>query len=165
MTWSILKPEELSQTVWARRRRKAVGGKGLLSEWISHRGVFRAVLALPGIGPPGGTDSPHLCMGQDCLWDSEEQHRECNGMSTICLAPCCPRGSLVPYKNEDQISCAVHSQSCSSLSQRQSCPIQKWWASILRGSPYGENCVRDVARACKKKLSIFLNNRDFNLQA
>ena len=32
---------------------------------------------------------------------------------------------------------------CSSLSQRQSCPIPKWGASVLRGSSYGENCVRD----------------------
>ena len=25
------------------------------------------------------------------------------------------------------------------------CPIQKWGASVLRGSPYGENCVGDAA--------------------
>ena len=25
---------------------------------------------------PGGTDSPCFGMGQDCLWDSEEQHRK-----------------------------------------------------------------------------------------
>ena len=30
-----------------------------------HRGTL-------SIGP-GGTDSPRFCMGQDCLWDSEEQ--------------------------------------------------------------------------------------------
>ena len=85
--------------------------------------------------------APRFCMGRDCLWDSEEQHREWNGMYILCFAPRCPRGSLVPYKNKEQISCAVHSQSCSSLSQRQSRPIQKWGASVLRGSPYGENCV------------------------
>ena len=37
----------------------------------------------------------------------------------------CPRGSLVPYKNQEQISCAVHFLCCSSLSQRQSRSIQK----------------------------------------
>ena len=42
------------------------------------------------------------------------------------------------------LSCEVQSQSCSLLSQRQSCPTQKWGASVLRGSPYGENCVRDA---------------------
>ena len=25
---------------------------------------------------PGGTDSPFFCMGQDCLWENEEQQRE-----------------------------------------------------------------------------------------
>ena len=25
---------------------------------------------------PGGTDSPRFGMGQNCLWDSEEQHRK-----------------------------------------------------------------------------------------
>ena len=118
----------------------------------------------------GGSDSPCFGMGQDCLWDSEEQHRKwtaqlmsaprsCMGqdclwdrkeqhswaeMSILCFAPCCPRGSPVPYQKEEQISCAVHFQSCSSLSQRQSCPIPKWGASVLRGFPYGESCVRDV---------------------
>ena len=28
-------------------------------------------------------------------------------MYILCFAPCCPRSSLVPYKNEEQISCAV----------------------------------------------------------
>ena len=42
-----------------------------------------------------------------------------------CVAPRCPRGSLVPYESEEQISFAVHSLCCSSLSQRQSRPIQK----------------------------------------
>ena len=64
----------------------------------------------------GGSDSPLFCMRRDCLWDSEEQNREWNRM----YAPRCPRGSLVPYKNGEQISCAVHFQSYFSLSQRQS---------------------------------------------
>ena len=34
------------------------------------------------------------------------------------------------------------------LSQRQSRPIQKWGASVLRGSLYGENCVLDVLDNC-----------------
>ena len=70
---------------------------------------------------PGGTDSPHFCMGQDCLWDSEEQngmecifsvlllavpeavlsHTKTRSRSAVqfilSLAPRCPRGSLVPF--------------------------------------------------------------------
>ena len=72
-------------------------------------------------------------MGPNCLWDSVEHHRG--------FAPCCPRGSLVPYKSEEQISCSVHFLSCSSLSQIQSCPIQKRGTSVLRGSPYGESLI------------------------
>ena len=37
-------------------------------------------------------------MGRDCLWDSEEQHKEWNEMYILCFSPCCPRGSLFPYK-------------------------------------------------------------------
>ena len=46
-------------------------------------------------------------MGQDCVWDNEEQNRENIFHSIPYFAPWCPRGSLVPYKNEEQISCAV----------------------------------------------------------
>ena len=56
-------------------------------------------------------------------------------------APRCPRGSFVPYWIEEQISCAVYPLCYSSLSQMQSRPIQKQGASLLRGSPYEENCV------------------------
>ena len=171
-----------------------------MNEWINDGGAYRAAPATPGLvkrylkvqvwkmvprclmlatdirspGPamlgPGGTDSPCFCMGQDCLWDSEEQKGvkadlliavvwdetvsgtariktqvflkvdalnswspPCCSMAQNCLwdseephigfAPRCPRGSFVPYKSEEHISCTVHSQSCSSLSQRQSCPI------------------------------------------
>ena len=80
-------------------------------------GIRHPFLAKLGLG---GTDSPHFCMGRDCLWDSEEQNREWNRMYILCFAPRCPRGSLVPYKNGEQISCAVHFQSCFLLSQRQS---------------------------------------------
>ena len=53
--------------------------------------------------------------------------------SNFCIAPCFPRGSLVHYKSEEQISFVVHSLCCSSLSQRQSCPIQKRGESVLSG--------------------------------
>ena len=46
-------------------------------------------------------------------------------------------------RSRSAVHCAVHSQSCSSLSQRQSRPIQKVKSISLPGSPYGENCVRD----------------------
>ena len=36
-----------------------------------------------------GWSAPHFCMGQDFLWDSEEQN--------LCVAPHCPRGDFVPY--------------------------------------------------------------------
>ena len=51
--------------------------------------------------------------------------------SILCVAPRCPRGSLVPYINEEQISCSVQSLCCSALSQRQSHPIQKLGADQL----------------------------------
>ena len=38
---------------------------------------------------------------------------------------------LVPYKNVEQISCAVHSKYCSSLSQMKSCPIQDSVKSMI----------------------------------
>ena len=69
--------------------------------------------------------APHFCMERDCLWDSEEKNREYTLHSIPYISSCCPRDSLVPYKNEEQISCAVHFLYCSLLSQRQSRPIQK----------------------------------------
>ena len=64
----------------------------------------------------------------------------CSLFSVLPLAV--PSGSLVPYQREEQISCSFHSvMCCSSLSHRQSCPIQKRGASLLWGSPYGENCA------------------------
>ena len=70
-------------------------------------------------------------MGQDCLWDSEEQNREYTFHSIPYVAPRCPRGSLVPYKNKEQNSCSVHSLGCSSLFQRQSRLIMKGGANQL----------------------------------
>ena len=61
-----------------------------------------------------------------------------------------PRGSLVPYKSEDQISCAVHSICSSFLSQIQSCPLQKQGASLLRGSPYRKKCACRMTSSTKK---------------
>ena len=54
--------------------------------------------------------------------------------SILCVAPRCPRGSLVPYKGEEQIICPFHSLCCSSLSQRQSRPIRKRGADQLCSS-------------------------------
>ena len=54
--------------------------------------------------------------------------------SILCVAPRCPRGSLVPYKGEEQITCPFHSLCCSSLSQRQSRPIRKRGADQLCSS-------------------------------
>ena len=71
--------------------------------------------------------APCFSMSQNYHWDSEEQHR--------CFAPCCPRGSLVPYK--------VRSRSAvqSILSLAPCFPIQKWRASVLWSSSY---CGRTV---------------------
>ena len=79
----------------------------------------------------------------------------------FCVAPCCPRGSLVPYKNEEQISCAVHSLCCSSLSQMQSCPIQKQGASLLQGSPCREKSACGMGRTHK----ISFHNTDCSVAA
>ena len=59
--------------------------------------------------------------------------------SILYVAPRCPRGSLVPYQNEEQISCAVHSLCCSSLFQRQSRTIPKQGESV----PLGPSFVRN----------------------
>ena len=125
--------------------------------WIYLDALGHPFLAKLG---PGGTDSPHFCMGRDCLWDSEEQHRkwtaqlicslflcgtrlplgqrgatqgmECNVYffdllltvpeavlshakirsrsavkSNLSLSPCCPRGSLVRYKSEENHFCGA----------------------------------------------------------
>ena len=61
--------------------------------------------------------------------------------STRCVAPPYLRDSPFQYIKEEQLSCSVHSLCCSSLAQRQSRPIQKWGASLLRDSSYGENCA------------------------
>ena len=96
----------------------------------------------------GGTDFPHFCMGQDCLWDSKEQNREWNMMHILCFAPRCPRGSLVPYSNGEQISCAVHFQSCFSVSQRQSVSSHTEVRSISSVGLFlrRERCVRDATQ-------------------
>ena len=153
----------------ALRRRHAQTLKDSYSSYKKSRIRESGHALLAKLGP-GGTDSPRFRMGQDCLWNSKEQNRKWTAqlfsaprfgmgrdclwdseeqhswakLSILCFSPRCPRGSLVPYQNEEQISCAVYSHSCSSLSQRQSCPIPKWEASVLRGSPYGENCVQDA---------------------
>ena len=87
--------------------------------------------------------APHFCMGRDCLWDSKEQNREYTFLSILYVAPCCPRSSLVPYKNKEQISCAAHFLCCSLLYQRQSCPIQKWWKSVPPGPSFARNGCPD----------------------
>ena len=79
---------------------------------------------------PGGTDSPHFCMGRDCrLWDTEvgmeclfsvcpslSQRQSCpiqktrrisSVQSILSLAPCCPRCSLVLYKSEEHQFCGA----------------------------------------------------------
>ena len=50
--------------------------------------------------------------------------------SNLCIAPCCPLDSQVPYKSKEQINSTVHSLCCSSPSQRQSCRIQKRGESV-----------------------------------
>ena len=51
--------------------------------------------------------------------------------SLLCVAPRCPRGSLVALKSKERISCTVYLQCFSSLSQMQSCPIEKHRANKL----------------------------------
>ena len=59
------------------------------SDWnnkmIIKYGTYLSLASLPPLAlghpllaklGPGGTDSPRFDMGQDCLWDSEEQHRK-----------------------------------------------------------------------------------------
>ena len=69
-----------------------------------------------------------LIVPEAVLYHIELRRSRSAVQSILCVAPWRPRGSLVPYKNKDQISCTVHSLCCSLLSQRQSCPIQKWGA-------------------------------------
>ena len=82
-------------------------------------------------------------MGRDCLWDSEEQHRKSTAQLICSLFLYGTRLPLGQRGKTYGMEWNVLSLFCSSLSQRQSCPTKKWGVSVLRGSPYGENCVRD----------------------
>ena len=53
--------------------------------------------------------APCLCMGRDCLWESEEQNREHTFNSIPCVAPRCHRGSLVLYKKGADHLCSLFS--------------------------------------------------------
>ena len=79
------------------------------------------------------------------------QKLDCTADLLFCVAPIFPRGSLVQYINEEQISCAVHSLCCSLLSQRKSRPKQTQGASLLRGSSYGENCACRMQYCTKER--------------
>ena len=105
--------------------------KIFIAQWIVGRiqnTLYRAPF-LAKIGP-GGTDSPHFCMGRDCHWDSEEQHRKWTAQPCFCmgqdclsdskeqhrewneiyilsLATRCPIGSLGPYKSEEHQFCTA----------------------------------------------------------
>ena len=70
---------------------------------------------------------------QQAVSSHNEGRRKSAVKSNFCVAPRCPRGSLVPHESEKQISCAVHYLCCSSLSKRQSCPIQKQRESAPSG--------------------------------
>ena len=77
-------------------------------------------------------------MGQDYLWDSKEQYRKLTAQ-LICSSFL--YGMRLPLRATTGMEWNVHSLFCSSLSQRQSRPIQKGGASVLRGSPYRELCA------------------------
>ena len=64
------------------------------------------------------------------------------------VAPQCPRGSLVPYESKEKINCAVYSVCCSSLSPKQSRPIQSQGESVSSGLAFQGQML---------KVSLFLN--------
>ena len=86
------------------------------------------------VGPLGQEKLDHqngaLCCSRGSFVP-EWREKQISYSVILCVATRCPRGSLVPYINEEQISCSVNSLCCSSLSQRQSRPIQKWGAYQL----------------------------------
>ena len=72
-----------------------------------------------------------LFIGQHCLWDSEEQEWEWTAQlicSSFLYGTRLPLGQRGAKQRKD---IPFHSLSCSSLSQRQSRPIQKWGADQL----------------------------------
>ena len=95
----------------------------------------------------GGADqlfilsSVFLLNVQEAVLSHNEERSKSSVQSNFCAAPHCPRGSFVPYKSEEQISSAVHSLSCSSLSHRQSRPTQKRGASVSPGPSIGWPCA------------------------
>ena len=70
------------------------------------------------------------------VWDSEEQHREWNGMSILFLAPRCPRGSLVPYKSEEHQFCRAL------LTERTVCGMSSPASQTLEKSGSCAKCTK-----------------------
>ena len=74
---------------------------------------------------------PLTFAGRDCLWDSEEQDREWTAQLICSLSLYATRLPLGQRGAKRWIDIPFHSLCCSSLSQRQSCPIQKRGADQL----------------------------------
>ena len=53
------------------------------------------------------------------------------GQAILCVATCCPRGSLLLKYSKEQISCLEHQACASRCAQRQSCAIMKGGADQL----------------------------------
>ena len=79
------------------------------------------------VGPLGQKGLGHQHFAPHCsrcsLSHNEGRSRSAV-QSILCVAPPCPRGSLFQYQSEEQISCAVQTLCCSSLSQRQFYPYK-----------------------------------------
>ena len=74
--WKILKKTEETEIKYQKVPKSIESTKkfqdlpGSTKKYKKHRAP------VPSEARPGGTDSPHFCMGPDCLWDSKEQHRK-----------------------------------------------------------------------------------------
>ena len=109
-------------------------------------------------------------MGQDCLWDSEEQDwvwtaklicslfwygtrlplgqqgakQRIDSSTQLCCSSLSQRQSRPIQKQGAEISSVVHFLCCSSLSQRQSCPIPKRGESVPPGPSFARSGCPDV---------------------
>ena len=137
---------------------------GSLKYWVSQISpklclsiVLETSLILSHVTDPAHSslckENPADLMLLSFVWDetasetarSQTENRKYTFHSIPYVASCCPRGSLVPYKNKEQVSCAVHFLCCSSLSQMQFRPIQKWGESVPPGPSFARNgCPDDV---------------------
>ena len=86
-----------------------------------------------------------FCIGQDCSGTARNKTENIHSIQFPMLLLAVPEAvSSNTKKNKEQISCAVYFLCCSSLSQGQSCPIQKWGDSVPSSPSFTRNGCTDA---------------------